>query len=359
MKINYKKTLLAVTMASLLIGSGGVYADQTPTQVGDLEEMPKVISTNAFSMPTYFILNDQLMKFNRLQMPFASPKGQVMVPLKVFSQSLGYEVSWNAAEKMVHLTFDGQDHGFKVIKNKDQEFKMSLKDDAGREYTASIQLGSLYVTPNFFVEAMNAVVVYDHDNQLRIDGSRYIPNEASTTGEIVKLEQGKDGIQILVKGSKHGQFGFDEISLAVSKNAEIILSNGKKVALGDLKVGDQIYVIYNMAVTKSLPPMSQAQKVTVLKEEAVLTGKVFFKQSSEEKYPGTAGIAPTTHQLRVVGTNDYFLTLSKDALIIGADGSQKTFADIKEGSLVRVFTAPYAAMSYPAQTTAYRIEIIK
>lgn len=361
MKNNQTNRILSATFAAtLFLSTGSAYADQSDIRPVVSDTAPKVISTNAFDMPAYFIINDKTMKFNAAQTPFASPSGQVMVPLKLFSTELGYKVSWIDSEKTVHLEHNGFDYGFKMTRNDNHEFKLCLLDDEGREYTASVQAGSLYVTPDFFSNAMNGVVLYDHDNQLRLDADRYVPKEASTVGEITKIEQGKDGVQILVKGSKYGEFGFDEISLAVSRTSKIKLSNGKELATGELKVGDQIYVVYNMAVTKSMPPMSQAQNITVLKDEAILTGKVFFKQSSEEKYPTmSSGFAPTTQQLRIVGTGDYFLTLSKDAVIVGEDGSAKSFEDIKEGSLVRVFMAPFAAMSYPAQSTAYRIEIIK
>lgn len=330
------------------------------TAFADLAATTQVVPISAMEnqMPSGYIINGQQMIFNRLVMPFPGPNGELFLPIKKISEGLGYNVSWDAAQRAVSLSFDGLSHSFSYIKDKSAPTGYVLKDEAGRIYPAKITLGSLYVTPALFTESMQAVVVSDQNNVLRMDAQRHVPDEASTVGEVVSLEQGKDGVQILVKGSAFGKYGHSEISLAVSLTKAVVQkSDGTILKLSELKVGDQIYVKYGMTLTKSMPPMGQAETLVILKDEALTEGKVYFKQASIEKHPGATSIAAPIYQLRVVGTSDYILTLAKDAVITDKAGNKKSFEAIKEGSVVRVYTAQFAAMSYPAQTSAYRIII--
>lgn len=363
-------TLAALILSTSLMSIGVAFADHTVaasgTGVGSgtsagvgSGEQVNVIKTDAFDMPEAYLLNGQLLKTDQLLKPFQSPEGQLFVPLKHFAGGLQYGLIWNAKDRSVGVELNGNVKLFNFVKDASYEFGTVLEDFEGVKHAATIKGGRLYVTPEFFASAMNGVVVYDLNNQVRIDSVRYAPQEASSLGEISNIVLGKDGIQVLVKGQAFGAFGYDEISLAISNKVPVKLSSGKEVSLSDLKVGDQIYVTYGMAVTKSLPPMGQATGVTVLRDESLFEGKVFWKQVSDEKHPGTTSIAAPIYQLRVVGTNDYVLTLANNAVIEDLNGNVKTFGDLKEGSIVKVFTAPYAALSYPAQTTAYKIVILK
>lgn len=346
------KAMLALIGMSLTLSNTAAFADLATTTTA----LP--VSFVEDQMPTAYILNGQAMMFNRLIMPYPGPSGELLLPIKKVSEGLGYTVTWDAAKRAVTLTFNGQSHRFSYLKDKSQTTGYQLKDEEGRVFPAAITLGSLYVTPALFTDSMQAVVISDQNNALRMDAVRHLPNEASTVGEIISLEQGKDGVQILVKGSAFGKYGYTEISLAASLTKAVVKkSDGSVIKLSDLKVGDQVYVKYGQGVTKSLPPMGQAESLILLKDEGLTEGKVYFKQASIEKYPGTTSIAAPIYQLRVAGTSDYFLTLAKDAVITDSMGNLKAFDDIKEGSVVRVYTAPFAAMSYPAQTTAYRVII--
>lgn len=350
-------TIATLIMSSSLMSFGIAFADNSTTSALDSTPVT-IVKTNALSMPEAYILNNNYLKMDKMLMPFESAQGQVFVPLKSFAAGLSYGLIWNDAEKSVGLEYDGNVKLFNFVKDSESEYGTVLKDAEGAVYPATIKMGRLFVNPNFFSEAMHGVVVYDVNNQVRIDTQRYAPDEASTVGEVTSVEQGKDGIQVRVKGQAFGKNGYEEISLAVSRAVPVKLSNGKEISLSDIKVGDQLYVSYGMAVTKSLPPMGQATGVTVLKDEALFEGKVYWKQVSDEKHPGATGIAAPIYQLRVVGTNDYILTLANQAVIVDAKGNEKTFADIKEGSVVRVFTSQISTMSYPAQTAAYRIVIM-
>lgn len=362
-----KKSIIAYLMLSTSL-MGVTFADTPQVMPVTTSAVNAAVTTSVIdqavpvsnqSLPAGFILNDQLVKTNKLFMPFSSTNGELYVPFKFFANTLDYKVSWDAATRAVTLELSNQTTKFRYVKDANYEYGNALIGSDGRAYSATIRMGSLYVGPQIFQESLNGVVVYDHLNQLRIDGVKYAPDEASTLGEIINIENGKDGIQILVKGQKYGSFGLDDISLAVTRLVPVTMSNGNKLSVSDLKVGDRIYVKYGKAVTRSLPAMGQAESVTLLKDESLFEGKVYWKQTSEEKNGKTDGFAPTLRQLRVVGTNDFVITVNEKTVISDANGVIKTFDDLKEGMILKVVTAPYAAMSYPAQTGAYRIEIVR
>lgn len=353
-KINMKsQVMLGIVGLSMTLSGAMAFAD-IPSAV----TISAPVNTAMENMPNGYIINGKSMIFDRLVMPFPGNSGEVFLPVKKVSEGLGYAVSWDASKRAVTLKFNGVSKTFSYLKDKNQSTGYQLKDQDGRVYSAAIRLGSLYTSPQLFAESMNGIVISDQDNNLQIDAVRYVPDEASTVGEVVKVEQGKDGVQILVKGSAFGQYGYSEISLAASvTKAQVKKSDGTALKLSDIKVGDQIYVKYGKAVAESLPPLGQAEEIVVLKDEGLTEGKVYFKQASIEKNPSGQGIAAPIYQLRVTGTSDYVLTLAKDAVITDQQGNKKTFDDIKQGSVVRVYTAQFATMSYPAQTAAYRIII--
>lgn len=353
-KINVKsQVMLGIVGLSMTLSGAMAFADK-PADV----TLTAPVNAALDNMPNGYLINAKPMIFDRLVMPFPGSNGDLFLPVKKVSEGLGYAVSWDASKREVTLKFNGVSKTFKYLKDKSQLTGYQLMDQDGRIYPAAIRLGSLYTSPQLFAESMNCIVISDQDNNLQIDANRYSPDEASSVGEVAKILQGKDGVQLLVKGSAFGQYGYSEISVAASlTKVQVKKSDGTSLKLSDIKVGDQIYVKYGKAVAESLPPIGQAEEIVLLKDEGLTEGKVYFKQASIEKHPGAQGIAAPIYQLRVAGTSDYVLTLAKDAVITDQQGNKKTFDDIKQGSVVRVYTAQFATMSYPAQTAAYRIII--
>lgn len=349
-----KMTVATVLLTTSVTGMSFANTFQTGTLNTSVTQITNTANVEAtLQIPAVYLLNNEAIKINKLNMPFASEKNNLMVPLKLFANGLNHDVKWDSTERSVTFTSEGKSTKFYYSVTPQQEFGTALKGEDGRIYDATIRLGSLYVQPNFFQEGLGCVVVTDHLNQLRIDSAKYAPDEASTLGEIISVENGKDGVQVLVKGQKYGMYGLNEVSLAVSNKVSITLSNGNALSLSDLKVGSQIYVKYGRALTKSLPAMGQAESVTVLKDENLFEGKVYWKQTEIN------AMNPKVKQLRVIGTADFLIGINEQTVISDGKGNLKTFDDLQEGMILKVVTAPFAAMSYPAQTGAYRIEIIK
>lgn len=310
-------------------------------------------SSDLTSVPNAYILNDAYVIFNKGTVPFVSEQGDVYLPLKLIVTGLEYEILWEGITKQVSIIYAGKAKVFKYEKDSSVDFGYCLKGEDGRKFTAVIRNSSLYVQPVFFEEGLNNVVVLDQKMQLRIDAQKYTVSEASTIGEIISVSQGTDSIQVLVKGQAFGTFGIGDVSLVVKDTVPVKLTNGNALSLADLKMGTQIYIKYDQALTKSLPAQSLAKSVVVLKNEGFLEGKVYWKQASTESE------VLKRQQIRIIGSADCLINVSEQTLIYDGSGAIRTYEDLKEGMVLRVVTAPYAAASTPAQTAAYRIEIIK
>ncbi len=257
-----------------------------------------------------------------------TPGADGLVPLRTVSEALGYTVSWQSDAHSIAL----------------KKAELSDKILAATDLTSAVLKNDHWFVPiDFFQTALGSTVVVRTDGTVVIESSRFAPDEASTVGEIVDRVQGKDGIQVLVRGQKFGRDGYTEISLALTRTTPVVGGT-----LSELKVGDRIYVTYGSAVTKSLPPMGQGLSVEVLKDENLVMGKII------EAIPGASA---DKLRIRVVGTSDFLLTLTEDTIITDATGKPATADALKEGTIVTVHTPPYATMSMPPQTGANRILI--
>lgn len=255
-----------------------------------------------------------------------APEG--LVPLRLFSENLGYTVTWESDSHRI------------VLKKGENPEKALLTQDLSN---GLLKDGRWYVPLYFFDSVLGNTVIVKDTGETVIESSRYAPDEASTLGVVADVLQGKDGIQILVKGQKFGQNGYDEISLALPHTVTVI--NG---TLQDVKKDSLIYVKYGTNVTKSMPPMGQGISVEILKEENLLMGKIMDI---------TEGVPAEISRIRVIGTSDFVLGITKDTVITDAAGKITTKAALKEGMIVKVYTSPIAALSMPPQTGAYRIYI--
>lgn len=307
------KAILALLLATTMLSSVS-FADTStassalqPAQISSYTAMTYILDGKTVSEATY----------------------EGLLPLRAFSEALGYTVSWDPGTRSV------------VLKKAGVADNTLLPADFLKGST--LKNGRWYVPDRFFEESLGNTVIVRFDGKIVIESSRYAPDEASTLGEITEWVQGKDGIQILVTGQKFGRDGYNEISLALGRTVPVF--GGE---LNDLKKGTRIYVKYGPVVTKSLPPMGQATAVEILKEQHLVMGKVL------EVIKGSTAEEP---RLRVVGTSDFLISLSKDTVITDSTGKASSAAAIKEGMIVKVYTRMEAAQSMPPQTGAYRVVI--
>lgn len=87
----------------------------------------------------------------------------------------------------------------------------------------------------------------------------------ATEGNIGNITNNKNGISIMIDGKKATEFGYDAIRLNVDENTKIInIKDKKQISYKDLKEGTKILAYYGGAVTRSLPPIGNAEEIIVL-----------------------------------------------------------------------------------------------
>lgn len=121
-------------------------------------------------------------------------------------------------------------------------------------------------------------------------------------------------------------------------------------SLKDVKAGDQLYVFYSAAMTRSLPPQSSAA--------AIVTGVV--KDQSIPKLMTVKEIVSTKDdQIRLLNTNgDMIVTVTKDTPMTPFKTKQiVNFKDIQPGTKLFVYY-DIVLMSYPGQTGATKVVLV-
>jgi len=153
--------------------------------------------------------------------PFLDNQSRTMIPLRIVSESLGHEVTWNQAEQKA--TIDGNVHitiGEKFVETGKGKIEMDT--------WAILKGGRTYVPLRFVVEALGYEVTYDgpkasngFHHMVDIKGE-YKPGTGSDTGSdnndgdvfVVKFPNGKE--VTLVKGTDYNK------GMTPAKSAELI-----------------------------------------------------------------------------------------------------------------------------------------
>lgn len=116
---------------------------------------------------TYEIVIDgKTIQFNEeIGLPFINASGRTMFPLRIVSENMGYEVTWNQETKTAKI-IDGRDNlqvtiGSKVATKNSRDIYMDRKDYDKAEIKAELVNGKTYVPARFIAEAMGANVGYN------------------------------------------------------------------------------------------------------------------------------------------------------------------------------------------------------
>ncbi len=144
----------------------------------------------------------------------------------------------------------------------------------------------------------------------------------------------------------------EEVRLNVGNNTIIIDENGRTLNLYDLSEGMRIDADFSAAMTRSIPPQSNAYRIVVMEEE-----------DSVEITTDRVVSVDTRNNFLLTGNpndvNDQFIfTISRDTLIRNQDNRPISLREIQPGQLVRVEHANFQTLSIPPQSPAYRVQII-
>ncbi len=143
-----------------------------------------------------------------------------------------------------------------------------------------------------------------------------------------------------------------EIRLNVGNNTIIMDESEDLLDLYDLEPGMRIAADFSAAMTRSIPPQSNAYRIVVLQEEAE--------------------VSLTTDRVVSVDVNNGFLltgnpydfydqmifTISDETVILDREGNVISLGEILPGQLVQVEHAIFQTLSIPPQSPAYRVQVL-
>lgn len=267
--------------------------------------------------------------------------GEKMIPLRGICEELGFEVNWQEESRTIEIVklpiyitcspdFDG--YAFSRMAHQPLGTNPVLLE------------GTTYVPAAFVSEILGGTI--ESENDIKITYGQEESEDAPVVEEapiasVYATEIGEDSLTVM-------DFVYGEVIVTVSEETEIVDFEGKKIALSDIDPTMQLNVTYGDAMTMSLPPMTNAEKIEVTNEVA----KTIVQGTVSEVIVENDEIVQI-----VIGENEVALNVSAETVVKSGDGSEKTLKDIEKGAVIKARTNGMATMSIPAQMPAIEIVI--
>lgn len=125
--------------------------------------------------PVKVQVNDELLKFPEVQ-PYIDDKGIMQVPLRVLSEKLGYQVSWEKQEDQIEVTLVNKQQSILLVTEQQQALVNSKK--ISLESSPTVYQGNTYVPLRFITETFGSPIEWNEANQIAIvdvDGKSHKP----------------------------------------------------------------------------------------------------------------------------------------------------------------------------------------
>lgn len=151
---------------------------------------------------------------------------------------------------------------------------------------------------------------------------------------------------------QNNQLYINQIRLNVGRNTIIRSENGEPLLLNDLQEGMRINAEFSAAMTRSIPPQSQAFRIVVLNEETQIAIS-FDRVVSVDTINGFL-LTGNSYDLY----DQMIFTISDSTIILNQNDIPIPLEAIQSGQLVRVEHAIFQTMSIPPQSPAYLIKVL-
>ncbi len=141
----------------------------------------------------------------------------------------------------------------------------------------------------------------------------------------------------------------NDVAANITADTRIIAADGTPMDSSAIKVGEKVHAYVSPNMTRSIPPIAQAQSVVVALPANGLGAPTYVIASEVDEVDNGVGVLNQN--------KDTIITVTNETPITRMDGSAATLADIKADTQ---FFAWYdlVAQSYPAQATATKIVLI-
>lgn len=169
-------------------------------------------------------------------------------------------------------------------------------------------------------------------------------------GKIAKITESKGGIMALVEGKGVNR----EVKLVIDNKTEIVNEKGQKLSTKDLKEGIKVNAYYGPAVTRSLPPMSVAQKIVVMDEKlgaVEIQGKIAEVKESKDGIMALIEGKGVNRQVNLV--------IDNKTEVVNEKGKKLSIKDLKKGVTVKASYGPAVTASLPPISAAQKIVVME
>lgn len=141
------------------------------------------------------------------------------------------------------------------------------------------------------------------------------------------------------------------VTLIAGRQTVIRDQFGQNLSLRDLEEGMTINAVFSSAMTRSIPPQTQALRITVTDDinyHVTVDRVLRIDLNNGFLYTGIAN--DPLSQMRFV--------ITQSTLILDRRGNRINLRNIRPGQTVRIEHATFQTASIPPQTTAFRVQIL-
>lgn len=306
-----QKIISGITIAAALL-SILAFAAETPLLIS---EAPKKA----------IIVNGQ-----EIQADYLEDGENVMIPVRAVCEALGFTVTW-----------DSESNGV-VVEKIPQYYTFNIYED-GYTFakTAPIMLGSKPVIKDSVTYVPVAFA------------GEIIPCETKAENGVITItmEEKKDPATVMYLSQTEGMLAvYDALQGEVLVNVPAEADPDGIVAT--LTEGQMIDVVYDDFMTLSLPPITNALKVTLREGEVAekIEGTVCEIVSEEGLSQVVIGNKENPMEQTAFNVGEF-------TKVLGLDGTVIDYTELKEGTKITVVASNMTTMSIPAQRAAYSIRV--
>ncbi|TMV49098.1 copper amine oxidase N-terminal domain-containing protein [Paenibacillus mesophilus] len=350
-----KFKVLGAVLAGALLASNVVSA--TPSEPVPVKPMP--ISAS-IPQDSYGGLKFILVVNGKGFSPEANPLyigagNEIMVPIRVASEALGYQLTWTQDTQSLELVKENQRLSLQIGEDKYSFAKMLVPLGAAPE----LKNEKTYVPLSFFEKVMKVQVAVSETGTIHIRSKEQGGEEAAAAttkqGTITSITSRDKGGEIGLNGIGHG------VRLNISDETEIVsATDNRKLTLADLQLGMSIEAEHSRVMAMSMPPMTNANKI-IVKESTVAQQTLGTAGLIEEitvSTKGTIRLVIKGDKLSDKSFDTVVLNLASDTPIVGTKDNKPIAADqLKQGDKVYAFYGPILTESLPPIGQAAKIVV--
>lgn len=249
-----KRRLLGLTMALMIILNGtAIFAEiERPKEISD----NKMIDIEERENKSYRKL------FSVSELNGYRKNETNMLPLRVVSEALGFQVQWDEELRQVCVSKDARNISLKSGEN---YYMVARKTPVKLSEAPEIKDDITYVPIEFFREILKHQLIIAGDD-LAIIMEKKVEEEKEETlqleGYIKYINEIDGDISILVD-VKNSDIELDDIYIHIVEESNILNGNNEEIGLEEIKVGSRVKATTPKMMTMSIPPQTTGKEIII------------------------------------------------------------------------------------------------